>query len=276
MSGAADIAASRKNNVASGILVCFICYIVGYRYKRNIVNSHIFHYFMMSMFLASMVMMLSRSVVLSLTLAILPVIAVKTLRGRDPLMIAGVFAVATGLMLAYMVVPQGILDGLAARFFDDTTSFESRLSSYGEAFRVIEDNILWGVGLGEEIGEHTVHNLFLSTWLQAGVFGFMAAFVFWTALVWQVLRHLWRLLMERRWNTDHEITLHAWIVAIPIMALLRVWVSGGGTLSFAAWFSVGVFLGLVYRHDAEQIEQRRLDTTAGYPSGPATGTLAPR
>ncbi len=125
-----------------------------------------------------------------------------------------------------------------------------------------------GIGLGEVVEEHTVHNLFLYTWLQAGLFGFIAVFVFWCALVWQVLRHLWQLLMENRWTTNDQITLHAWIAAIPIMALLRVWVSGGGTLNFAAWLSVGVFLGLIYRHDGQHTEARRTDVTGGYPAVP--------
>jgi O-antigen ligase len=265
---AIDFAASRKNNVASGLLVCLICYIVGHKYMEKSTNSNILHYGVVSVFLASLIFMLSRSVVLSLLLTALPIVAAKIFRGRDPLFIAGAFAAATSIMFVYLIVPQGIIDGLEARFFDDTTSFESRLSSYSEAFRVIEDNMLLGVGLGEEIEEHTVHNLFLYTWLQAGVFGFIAVFVFWGALVWKVLMHLWRLLMESRWNTNQEIALHAWIAAIPIMALLRVWVSGGGTLNFAAWFSVGVFLGLIYRHEGERTEPGRIDATGGYPAIP--------
>ena len=259
-----DFHASRKNNVASGILICLICYIVGHKYRENIANSLFVHYGLILLFIATLIMMLSRSAVLSFILTILPILAVKILRGRDPFVIAGVLAAATSIMFVYLIVPQGIIDGLEARFFDDTTSFESRLSSYSEAFKAIEQNILFGIGLGVEVGEQTIHNLFIYTWLQAGLFAFVAVFIFWGALVWKVLRQLWQLLMENRWAGNQEITLHAWIAAIPIMALLRVWISGGGTLNFAAWFSIGVFLGLVYRHDAEQTEPERLDVTGGY------------
>jgi hypothetical protein len=269
-----DFAASRKNNVASGILVCFVCYIVGQKYRSSIMNANIVHYAIISIFTASMIMMLSRSVILSFVLALVPIIAVKIIKGRDPLVLAGVFAAATSVMLVYLIVPQGIIDGLEARFFEDTTSFESRLSSYSEAFHVIENNIIFGIGLGEEIDEHTVHNIFLYAWLQAGVFAFLAAFVFWSALFFRVVRHLWQLLMENRWTSERDITLHAWIAAIPIMALLRVWVSGGGNLNFAAWFSIGVFLGLLYRHDGEQVATEPVVVAGGRPSVP--GLREPR
>jgi hypothetical protein len=58
------------------------------------------------------------------------------------------------------------------------------------------------------------------------------------------------------------------------MALLRVWVSGGGNLNFAAWFSIGVFLGLLYRHDGEQVATEPVVVAGGRPSVP--GLREPR
>jgi hypothetical protein len=259
-----DFAASRKNNVASGILVCMVCYIVGHRYVAKAIHSQLLHYAILSIFMASMVMMLSRSVLLSFVLSLVPIAAVRIIRGRDPLFIAGAFVAATSVMLVYLIVPQGIIDGLEARFFDDTTSFESRLSQYSEAFKVIEQNMFTGVGLGQEIDEHTIHNLFLYTWLQAGVFALIAVFVFWSSIVIRIFQHVWQLLMVDTWSSNQEITLQAWIAALPIMGLLRVWVSGGGTLNFAAWFSIGVFLGLLYRHQGEQAQPARQSVASGY------------
>ena len=266
---AEEIAAARKNNIASGLLVCLLCYIIGHVSRRTAVSRQFLHYSLLGLFLASLLMMLSRSVMLSLILSVLPIVAVKILRGRDPLFIVAAFATATSLMLAYLLVPQGIIDGLAARFFDDTTSFESRLSSYSEAFKVIEQNLVYGVGLGGRIDEKTVHNLFLYAWLQAGVLAFLVIFVAWSYLVFRVLEHLWRLLVDNTWTTRGEITLHAWIAALPIMALMRVWVSGGGTLNFAAWLSIGVFLGLLARHRRPSPVPRRLP--AADPSPAPTG-----
>jgi O-antigen ligase len=224
-------------------------------------------------FLFCILMMLSRSVMLAMILCIVIVIAVDSIVRNSAFAFVGVLAAVAAALVLYVAMPPELLAALQERFFGDTGSFDARVDVYRESIPVIEQRFWIGSGIGSQgEGGSSIHNLFLSTWWNAGVLGFLASALFWTAAVLMIVRHLLRII-QGVYAQSHDLALfHAWIAVVPLTGLIRCWLIGGGVLNFSAWFALGLFFGVLYR-DAMV---RRARAAAPPASGLAAGSLLPR
>jgi O-antigen ligase len=242
-----EFVTSLKNNVATGLLIAYICFRAGATRYMESSTAKIFDVGISSLFLVCIVMMLSRSVVLALFMVIMIVILVDAIaRNRATLVISVLGAIAAALIL-FMALPDTVISALQQRF-EDTGSYESRVEVYAIAIPLIEKNFWVGHGLGAPLPNpnDSIHNLFLSAWFNAGILGFLTSAWFWfTAAAMVGLRILE--VMLGRYKASYELTIfHAWIAVVPIMGLFRCWLIGGGNLNFSAWFSLGLFFGVLY------------------------------
>ena len=106
-----------------------------------------------------------------------------------------VFTIASTLILIVTIL-QTDYAGLSvlSRFGDISTegtefsTLASRLDTYNVAWDIILRNPVIGVGLGPSIGitdtGHQVHNLFLLSWYEAGLFGFIGMLIITGTVFW--------------------------------------------------------------------------------------------
>lgn len=243
-----EFVTSLKNNVATGLLTAYICFRAGAARFMASPFARIFDLAISSLFIVCIVMMLSRSVVLALLMVVMIVLFVDAIaRNRATIVISVLGAVAAALILV-MALPDTVVSALQQRF-EDTGSYESRVEVYAVAISLIEKSFWTGYGLGASLPNpnDSIHNLFLSAWFNAGILGFLTSAWFWlTASAMVGLRILE--VMLGRYKSSYELMLfHVWIAVVPIMGLFRCWLIGGGNLNFAAWFSLGLFFGVLYK-----------------------------
>jgi hypothetical protein len=139
-----------------------------------------------------------------------------------------------------------LLSTLQDRFAFDDTSSGTRLLQYSGAMERIEPAFFTGSGFAEVEGQ-TVHNLFLSAWMHAGlpafalvlltIGGLVAA---WIATTLRMLRHPQDWVLPLRFG---------WVSALPLLAFFRIWLSGdAGHLFMGEWLALGAYQGLLLRN----------------------------
>jgi hypothetical protein len=210
---------------------------------------------------AIVVLSFSRSSFLSLALALCVSFAISVFAGRSS--IDRSFIVGTGFVIVALVVAAlSNVGPLLLESFEDTTSYDERLDQFNAAVQIINANIWWGTGANILVGGHDVHNLFLATWSKSGFFPFLAALLAYlfllgtwitTALKTMTIRSFWHLAGDP-----------GWVFAIPIVPLLRVYLSGkGGTFSVSMWLGTAAFLAFIIANRAAA--GRAIGATMGRP-----------
>ncbi|MFO1152233.1 MAG: O-antigen ligase family protein [Rhodospirillales bacterium] len=242
-----------KNNVATGLLIAYICFRAGATRFHNNLGAKVVDIFISALFLVCIVMMLSRSVVLALLLVIMIVIVVDAIaRNNATVFISVLVAVAAGMVL-FMALPDTVIEALQSRF-EDTGSYDSRVEVYAIAIPLIEKHFWIGQGIGAPLPNpnDSIHNLFLSAWFNTGILGFLTSAWFWLTAVAMVCLRILEVMLGR-YRSSYELTIfHAWIAVVPIMGLFRCWLIGGGNLNFSAWFSLGLFFAILYQEKVMQ------------------------
>lgn len=252
----AAFGASMTNSVAGSLFVLSVCFRIGYRGRGADLLGSIVVFG--ALFLA--VLLNARSVVLAALVGIPLAFSVRLmLRKSVPYTemlywSVGIVAFAT---LAFVAAVRGasMIRSIVRAFEFADNSAASRLSQYNWAFELIEESPILGHGYVVTDTGYTIHNLFLGAWVHVGIVGFILVVLFYVALLWSWLgaihmatsrTNFWRL--EARFE---------WVAVLPVLPLLRVWISGGGGhIAFAEWIGLAVFAGLLMRNDALRLQVR--------------------
>jgi hypothetical protein len=162
-----------------------------------------------------------------------------------------------GVLLFTMVGTIGILIATNAElgfnavrdsFSFSDASTEGRLEQFQWAVSLINARPLWGNGYLLMENGLPIHNLFLSAWAYVGLIGFLAVVAFYVVVSLSWLRATVMVLTPRRWGIDWR---PGWVIALMILPLFRVWISGGGGHpAYAEWVALGTFFGLLVRNDS--------------------------
>jgi O-antigen ligase len=165
----------------------------------------------------------SRSAFLSLALVLSISFAVSIFSGRSS--VERSFITGTGFVVVALVIAAlSNIGPLLLESFEDTTSYDERLDQFNAAVQIINANIWWGTGANILVGGHDVHNLFLATWSKSGFFPFLAALLAYLFLLGAWIRTAVKTMTVRSfWHLAGD---PGWVFAIPIVPLLRVYLSG--------------------------------------------------
>jgi O-antigen ligase len=139
---------------------------------------------------------------------------------------------------------------MSDRFSFEDQSTASRVQQYEAAVVKIKEHPLIGNGYFELDGK-PIHNLFLSSWVHAGLAAFVLVLAFYLALLGRWLSILLTVITyPERWVIPIAFE---WIAPLPILPLFRVWLSGdGGHLFLGEWLALSAFLGIVLANDLKR------------------------
>jgi len=241
------VVASQKNAIAVCVLTAALLFRSGSRRaSRDIIG--------MGVLGAALVLLLllnTRSVLIvagmSLVLTIL-MSAVMRPAQRTGLLLKGLAAIAiVGAAVGYTQVETPALDTMSDRFSFDDQSTASRVAQYEAAVQKIQEHPVIGSGYFELDGR-PIHNLFLSSWVHAGLAAFLLVLAFYFALLGRWFSILFSIISyPERWVLPIAFE---WIAPLPILPLFRVWLSGdGGHLFLGEWLALSAFLGIVLAND---------------------------
>lgn len=157
--------------------------------------------------------------------------------------------IASVILVAASDLGSVMMDNLS-----DTTSYEGRLHQFDRALELIEADPWSGTGREIKIGDHDIHNLFLATWAKTGFLPFLFILLAYGVLLYSWLATFARTVVNRNfWCLPHH---PGWVIAIAIVPLLRVFLSGkGGTFSVSMWLGTAAFLAFII---ANQITRAKL------------------
>lgn len=272
LSEADVVAASTKNEVAVSLLVLGLLFRAGAARPQRDVTGLLF----MGGVLALLLMTNTRSVIIvaafSVLLAMIVGAAVGT-GGKTPVLILKLLAV--GAIATVAVSPtftqEPLAQTLGGRFTFEDASTADRVDQYVKSFDIIEEHPLTGIGY-TEISGHRIHNLFLSSWVQAGIGAFLLVCVFYVCLLVTWLRFL-SLSVSRPDYWVLPLALE-WIAPLPILPLFRVWLSGdAGHLFLGEWIAIAAFLGCLL---ANRRRRSRIFDTPTAAAAPAVSRPAGR
>ena len=261
------ISNSLRNTMVGGFI---LYYIVLKMYKNFSIPGFFNNYFFIivkkiSIFLSFLLVILSLSrsnmiilffaIMFSYLLSVLKprVIKITKTQFRKYMMVTALIALliptVTFLIKDYLLNSYKMIE---SRFED--LGHDSRIGMYENALKEIGNNIIIGKGLGVEIegsegkASGRVHNFFLSSWVEAGIFGFIGSLLTYFSIVLIWFFYTFNILIEKRtWelNTSFE-----WTMTLPIIPLFRCLVSGGGgALTSIEWFCLSLFFACLYRNE---------------------------
>jgi hypothetical protein len=244
--------ASLTNSIAGALLVLSVCFRIGYRGPGTDLLGSVIT--VSILFLA--VLLNARSVVLAALASILIAFTIR-LVARGSVSLTEILYWIIGLLVlvsvAFVAALQGTsaVDSIATAFQFADNSAESRVEQYRWALALIEEKPLWGHGYLVADSGLPIHNLFLSSWAYVGFVGFALILVFYVGLLYAWLR--WMYIATMRigyWVLPLRLE---WVAVLPVLPLLRVWISGaGGHVASAEWIALAVFIGLVIHNDVKR------------------------
>jgi len=252
--------ASDKNAVAVAILTGLILFRAGHPGDR----SDRFGQIVTLLALAILVVLNTRSVLLLAAIALPFAGWIATMREG----VRDVGALVLNTLLFFGLMAGGVLvismDTAAVAMIGERFSFAddssgNRLGQYAWALARIEENPLWGSGLGTFKGQ-PVHNLFLGAWMHAGIFAFvLVVFAYLSIVVGWFLFVVRAVTQKGYW----VLAVRAeWIAVLPIVPLFRVWISGdSGHPSFVEWTALFAFYGLILTNRIAKADQRVLSVS---------------
>lgn len=166
----------------------------------------------------------------------------------------GILAAALIIIVAVFAVPslrsiftQGSLSRLSNINWQDQ-NVQLRMEHYKDAFKIIKDHPITGVGAGgwEALYHHyashlywttTAHNYLLQTWLESGTIGLLALAAIWLILI--VL--LWKVWKRLRKKNAPDLTLWSGVAAILFLGVhsLLDWDMSYPAISFLCFGLIG-------------------------------------
>ncbi|MGH6880074.1 MAG: O-antigen ligase family protein, partial [Hypericibacter sp.] len=242
-----EYSTSIKNELSSCVVVLYAI-MRSLRDFRSTLWSRVFESACFGIVAIVVVLSFSRSAFLGFGLALSVSFAVSILSSRSP--IDRTFLAALGFLIAVAAI--AVLSNVGPVLlssFEDSTSYEERLEQFNTAVHIIDANIWSGTGTNVDIGGHDIHNLFLATWAKSGFFPFLAVLLAYLLLLGTWLGTLVKTITVRNfWRLAGD---PGWVFAIPIVPLLRVYLSGkGGTFSVSMWLGTAAFLAFIVANRA--------------------------
>lgn len=155
---------------------------------------------------------------------------------------------------------------MSDRFAFDDASAAARVVQFETAIERIEKHPITGSGF-YEIEGYTVHNLFLSAWMNAGIVAFLLVVCFYILLIGRWLTFVWTIAR----HPDQWVLPLApeWIATLPLLPFFRVWLSGdGGNLFLGEWIAIAAFLGAILANDLKRNVTRAVLATQGGSEAP--------
>ena len=247
----AEIPAAEKNLVAAAILLAMIFYRMAFTGRGVDWTGRA-----LTILCLGLLFMLNTRSVLLTALIILLIAFIATPPSQRAvsmprLVIKGLIGVTfTVAVLIITISNDTLIPMLGERFAFDDASAGGRLDQFGFAIVKANENFLWGVGL-REINGQTVHNLFLSAWMHAGIFAFLLVFVAYVSIATSWIRFVARLALGyQKW----ALPLRAeWVAALPVLPLFRAWVAGdAGHPGLYEWLCLFSFFAIL------QINRRQI------------------
>lgn len=243
------ITSALTNTVGGGLLILALCFRAGFRHQRRDLAGSL----IMLLVVMFLLFMNARSTALAALGGMLLATGIKVLRRRGialgDLVFWGVITTfSAGFAYIAALYGKSIIDTIVTAFTFSDDSTEGRLNQYAWAIALIERSPVGGNGYLPTPSGRAIHNLFLSAWAYGGLFNFILVLMFYGGLLWAWARWL-RLIITQPdyWKLDLR---PEWVAALPILPLLRVWLSGdAGHLPFSEWAALGIFSGLVIRNE---------------------------
>ncbi len=212
---------------------------------------------------------LSCTAVILLFTCILVSFFLRSIKSNSVVGILGLIFIGIGLLL-FMGLDSGALEGFRGRFFDDANSIDIRVNLANFAYNLIVEHPFVGSGvIGDEYGQLLFHNLFLGAWAAAGIFGLIAALLYFIILsvMWLRALNIARLQpnIYAGWSVD-------WLHALILPALLKAFVAGSlGLVGGFAFLCIGIGL---YANDQISETLRSKDADRRSANSPATANIA--
>lgn len=130
---------------------------------------------------------------------------------------------------------------LGDRFAFDDYSSAARMDQYRTALDRIQQHPFRGSGYFE-VGGLPIHNIFLSSWMYAGLVAFLLVVVFYvTVLVRWLVFLVTVVTTPGRWVLPLAVE---WVAPLPLLPLFRVWLSGdSGHFAIGEWIAISAFFG---------------------------------
>lgn len=148
---------------------------------------------------------------------------------------------------------------------------DNRFAMYNEAFYQISKKVFMGFGLGTEVETvtgtmHRVHNIFLSSWLETGIAGFVLSILFYLAIVFFWFKQSILLIRyPQKWLLSVS---PEWTMTLPVLPLVRSLISGaGGSFTYVEWLCLAFFFGTIIQN---QVTLHNLQTQTSF------GLLSPQ
>jgi O-antigen ligase len=249
-SGDVTFVASQKNAIAVCVLVAGLLFRAGWAKQRTdllgLLHTAVVLFLLLMLNTRSVIIVAGISLVLTMVLSELakrvhnlPVLALKGL--------AAILAVGIAMSVS---TPTPVGELIGDRFAFDDASAAARVVQFGAAIDRIEAHPITGSGFYEVAG-YTVHNLFLSAWMNAGIFAFLFVVIFYLILIGRWVAFVWTLVrFPERWVLP---LAPEWVAPLPLLPFFRVWLSGdGGNLFLGEWIAVAAFLGLILANDLKR------------------------
>lgn len=255
----ATVVASQKNAIAVCVLTAALLFRCGSsRTSRDVFGMAVFGGALLLLLLLntrSVLIVAGTSFVLTtfLSAAIRP-------QQRFGLLLKGLTVVAILVaVVGYTQVETPALDTMGDRFSFEDQSTASRLAQYEAAVQKIQEHPMIGIGYFELDGK-PIHNLFLSSWVHAGLAAFLLVLVFYFALLGRWLSILSSFMSyPQRWVIPIAFE---WIAPLPLLPLFRVWISGdGGHLFLGEWLALSAFFGIVLANELRHRQLVRIRST---------------
>jgi O-antigen ligase len=257
--GEVTFVASQKNAIAVCLLVALLLFRAGSAKPR----SDFIGMFHTAVVLFLLLMLNTRSVIIVAGLSLVLTMALgelsKQVHNLHFLTLKALTAIlALGVAIS-LTSPTPVAELIGDRFAFDDASAAARVIQFEAAIERIEEHPITGSGFYEVAG-YTVHNLFLSAWMNAGIAAFLLVVTFYLLLVGRWVSFVWTLVRNpERWVLP---LAPEWVAPLPLLPFFRVWLSGdGGNLFLGEWLAVAAFLGLILANDLRRIAIGAVETT---------------
>jgi O-antigen ligase len=198
---------------------------------------------------AMVLLSVSRSNIIVLALSLLLPFAVRIWQRVRHVRRETVLIIAAALLIVFMgayVLSRGQVTSSIVRILQQRFSIISsdpRLVMYDNALSDIEKSTLLGYGFGIKVLDGRgvalrVHNVFLASWIETGVIGFLLSIGWYFVLV---VRLFSGILSQKTWSLNIP---KEWAVAFLILPLLRVLESGAASFTLIEWLALAIYWGM--------------------------------
>lgn len=138
---------------------------------------------------------------------------------------------------------------LYERFFEDTKAYDDRIGLNETALKLISENIFIGIGMGEKfsVGSREmlqIHNFFLATWIQSGIFGLISATYMHISLFLYCFYSSYHQYKLRLHEYSNHLNIE-YVLALAFFPLMRSYYASNSFQSIVDWLTIGICLGFV-------------------------------